>query len=122
MFKKYEFLLDSIGSEDYFSDAGIDIAPSKISQFDNSSWNELESALLVKSEVWRGRRAEPLRDSNDERALGVLLTRLNVGEESVVIHAIESNESVFLAGYILHNAQVLRAVDEGGRPGAERCS
>ena len=113
MFKEYEFLLDSIGSEDYWSDVGINIAASKISQFDNSNWEELEFALLAKSEVWRGRCAESLGDSNDERALRVLLTLLKAGEESVVIHAIESIESVFLAGYILDRAQVIRALDEG---------
>ncbi|MBX7276674.1 MULTISPECIES: HEAT repeat domain-containing protein [unclassified Pseudomonas] len=113
MFKEYEFLLDSIGSEDYWSDVGIDIAASKISQFDNSSWSDLESALLAKSEVWRGRCAESLGDSNDDRALRVLLMLLKAGEESVVIHAIESIESVFLAGYILDRAQVIRALDEG---------
>lgn len=113
MFKEYEFLLDSIGSEDYWSDVGIDIAASKISQFDNLSWNDLESALLAKSEVWRTRCAESLGDSNDERALRVLLTLLKAGEESVVIHAIESIESVFLAGYIHDRSQVIRALDEG---------
>lgn len=113
MFGEYEFLLDSIGSEDYWSDVGIDVAASKISQFNNSSWDELESTLLAKSEVWRGRCAESLGDSNDERALRVLLTLLKAGEESVVIHAIESIESVFLAGYIHDRAQVLRALDEG---------
>lgn len=113
MFKEYEFLLDSIGSEDYWSDVGIDIAASKISQFDNSSWNKLESALLVKSEVWRGRCAESLGYSNDERALRVLLTLLKTADESVVIHAIESIESVFLAGYILDRAQVIRTLGEG---------
>ena len=112
MFGEYEFLLDSIGSEDYWSDVGIDVAASKISQFDNSSWDELESTLLAKSEVWRGRCAESLGDSNDERALRVLLTLLKAGEESVVIHAIESIESVFLAGYILDRAQAIRALDE----------
>ena len=113
MFEEYEFLLDSIGSEDYWSDVGVDTAASKISQFDNSSWNELGSILLAKSEVWRGRCAESLGDSNDEQALRVLLTLLKAGEESVVIHAIESIESVFLAGYILDRAQVIRALDEG---------
>jgi hypothetical protein len=113
VFGEYEFLLDSIGSEDYWSDVGIDVAASKISQFNNSSWDELESTLLAKSEVWRGRCAESLGDSNDERALRVLLTLLKAGEESVVIHAIESIESVFLAGYIHDRAQVLRALDEG---------
>jgi len=113
MFGKYDCFLDSIGSEDYWSDVGINIAASKISQFDNSNWEELESALLAKSEVWRGRCAESLGDSNDERALRVLLTLLKAGEESVVIHAIESIESVFLAGYILDRAQVIRALDEG---------
>lgn len=113
MLKGYEFLLDSINSEDYWSDVGIDIAASKISQFDNSSWNELESTLLGKSEVWRGRCAESLGDSNDERALCVLLTLLKAGEESVVIHVIESIESVFLASYIHDRAQVIRALDEG---------
>ena len=72
MLKNYEFLLDSISSEDYWSDVGIDILASKISQFDNSSWNELESIFLAKSEVWRGRCAESLGDSDDERALRVL--------------------------------------------------
>ena len=43
----------------------------------------------------------------------VLLTLLKAGEESVVIHAIESIESVFFAGYILDRAQVIRALDEG---------
>lgn len=112
MFKEYEFLLDSIGSEDYWSDVGIDIAAYKISQFNNLSWSGLESALLAKSEVWRGRCAESLGDSNDERALRVLLTLLKAGEESVGIHAIESIESVFLAGYILDRAQIIRALDE----------
>ena len=113
MFGEYERLLDSIVSEDYWTDVGVDIAISKISQLDNSSWNELESTLLAKSEVWRGRCAESLSDSNDERALCVLLALLKAGEESVVIHAIESIESVFLAGYILDRAQVIRALDEG---------
>ncbi|UOP10180.1 HEAT repeat domain-containing protein [Pseudomonas palleroniana] len=112
MFKEYEFLLGSIGSEDYWSDVGIDIAASEISQFDNSSWSELESALLTKSEAWRGRCAESLGDSNDDRALYVLLMLLKAGEESVVIHAIESIESVFLAGYISDRAQVIRALDD----------
>ena len=112
MFEEYDFLLKSIGSEDYWSDVGIDIAAAKVSQFDISSWNELESALLAKSEVWRGRCAESLGDSNDERALRVLLALLKAEEESVVIHAIESIESVFLAGYILDRAQVIRALDE----------
>lgn len=44
---------------------------------------------------WRGRCAESLGDSNDERALRVVLTLLKAREESVVIHAIESIESVF---------------------------
>ncbi|TLG88000.1 HEAT repeat domain-containing protein [Pseudomonas edaphica] len=113
MFGKYDCFLGSIGSEDYWSDVGINIAASKISQFDNSNWEELESALRAKSEVWRGRCAESLGDSNDERALRVLVTLLKAGEESVVIHAIESIESVFLAGYILDRAQVIRALDEG---------
>ncbi|MGY2135765.1 HEAT repeat domain-containing protein [Pseudomonas reactans] len=106
-------MLDSIVSEDYWSDLGIDIAAAKVSQFDISSWNELESGLLAKSEVWRGRCAESLGDSNDERALRVLLTLLKAEEESVVIHAIESIESVFLAGYLHDRAQVIRALDEG---------
>ncbi|WLH28344.1 hypothetical protein [Pseudomonas canadensis] len=113
MFEEYDFLLESIGSEDYWSDVGIDIAISNISQLDNSSWNKLESTLLAKSEVWRGRCAESLGDSNDERALRVLLTLLKAREESVVIHAIESIESVFLAGYLHDRAQVIRALDEG---------
>ena len=113
MFEEYDFLLKSIGSEDYWSDVGIDIAAAKVSQFDISSWNELESALLAKSEVWRGRCAESLGDSNDERALRVLLALLKAEEESVVIHAIESIESVFLAGYLHDRAQVIRALDEG---------
>ena len=113
MFEEYDFLLKSIGSEDYWSDVGIDIAISNISQLDNSSWNKLESTLLAKSEVWRGRCAESLGDSNDERALRVLLTLLKAREESVVIHAIESIESVFLAGYLHDRAQVIRALDEG---------
>lgn len=113
MFEEYDFLLESIGSEDYWSDVGIDTAASKISKFDNSSWNELESALLAKSQVWRGRCAESLGDSNDKRALRILLTLLKAEEESVVIHAIESIESVFLAGYIHDRAQVIRALDEG---------
>jgi len=90
MFKEYEFLLDSIGSEDYWSDVGIDVAASKISQFDNSSWDELESTLLAKSEVWRGRCAESLGDSNDERALRVVLTLLKAREESIVIHRFQA--------------------------------
>lgn len=118
MFKEYEFLLDSTGSDDYWSDVGIDIAASKISQFDNSSWNQLESALVAKSEAWRGRCAESLGDSNDERALRVLLTLLKAGDESVVIHAIESIESVFLAGDILDRAQVIRVLDEGSEAGS----
>ncbi|MCM2378183.1 HEAT repeat domain-containing protein [Pseudomonas marginalis] len=113
MFKDYELLLDSIGSEDYWSDVGVDIATSKISQFDSSSWNELASALLEKSEVWRGRCAGSLGDSDDERALRVLLSLLKTEDESVVIHAIESIESVFLAGHILDKAQVIRSLDEG---------
>ncbi|WP_308907787.1 HEAT repeat domain-containing protein [Pseudomonas canadensis] len=113
MFEEYDFLLESIGSEDYWSDVGVDIAISNISQLDNSSWNKLESTLLAKSEVWRGRCAESLGDSNDERALRVLLTLLKAREESVVIHAIESIESVFLAGYLHDRAQVIRALDEG---------
>ena len=54
MFGEYDCLLSSIGSEDYWTDVGIDIAASKISQFDSISWSKLESALVVKSEVWRG--------------------------------------------------------------------
>jgi len=42
-----------------------------------------------------------------------LLALLKAEEESVVIHAIESIESVFLAGYIHDRAQVTRALDEG---------
>ncbi|TFF14538.1 HEAT repeat domain-containing protein [Pseudomonas sp. BCA14] len=112
MFKEYKFLLDSIGSEDYWSDVGIDIAASKVSQFDSSSWNELESAVLAKSDAWRGRCAESLGDSDNEGALRVLLMLLKTGEESVVIHAIESIESVFLAGCISDRVQVIRALDD----------
>ncbi len=112
MFKEYDFLLDSIGSEDYWSDVGIDIAASKVSQFDNLSWDELESVLSVKSGVWRGRCAESLGDSSDERALRILLALLKAEEESVVIHAIESMESIFLAGYIFDRAQVISALND----------
>ena len=113
MFGEYECLLDSIGSEDYWTDVGVDIAASKISQFDNSCWNELESALLAKSQVWRGRCAESLGDSNDERALRVLLALLKTEDEPVVFHVIESIESVLLAGYIHDKSQVIRALDKG---------
>jgi len=41
-----------------------------------------------------------------------VLTLLKAREDSIVIHAIESIESVFLAGYILDRAQVIRALDE----------
>ncbi|MCK1785614.1 HEAT repeat domain-containing protein [Pseudomonas sp. TNT11] len=117
MFKEYEFLLDSIGSEDYWSDVGIDIAASKISQFDSLSWGKLEYALSVKSEMWRGRCAESLGDSNDERALRILLALLKAEEESVVIHAIESIESIFLAGYIFDRSQAILALNEGFKEG-----
>lgn len=117
MFKEYELLLDSIGSEDYWSDVGIDIAASKISQFDSLSWGELEYALSVKSEMWRGRCAESLGDSNDERALRILLALLKAEEESVVIHAIESIESIFLAGYIFDRSQAILALNEGFKEG-----
>ena len=117
MFKEYEFLLDSIGSEDYWSDVGIDIAASTISQFDSLSWGELEYALSVKSEMWRGRCAESLGDSNDERALRILLALLKAEEESVVIHAIESIESIFLAGYIFDRSQAILALNEGFKEG-----
>ncbi|WP_409284089.1 HEAT repeat domain-containing protein [Pseudomonas protegens] len=112
MFKEYDFLLESIGSEDYWSDVGIDIAASKVSQFDSLSWDELESALSVKSGVWRGRCAESLGDSNDERAIRILLALLKAEEESVVIHAIESMESILLAGYIFDRAQVISALND----------
>lgn len=117
MFKEYEFLLDSIGSEDYWSDVGIDIAASKISQFDSLSWGELEYALSVKSGMWRGRCAVSLGDSNDERALRILLALLKAEEESVVIHAIESIESIFLAGYIFDRSQAILALNEGFKEG-----
>lgn len=113
MFKEYDFLLDSIGSEDYWSDVGIDIAASKISQFDSLSWGELESAISVKSEEWRGRCAESLGDSNNERALRILLALLKAKEESVVFHAVESIESIFLAGYIFDRSQVILTLNEG---------
>ncbi|MCL9653943.1 HEAT repeat domain-containing protein [Pseudomonas protegens] len=112
MFKEYDFLLESIGSEDYWSDVGIDIAASKVSQFDSLSWDELESALSMKSGVWRGRCAESLGDSNDERALRILLALLKAEEESVVIHAIESMESIFLAGYMFDIAQVISSLSD----------
>ena len=117
MFKEYEFLLDSIGSEDYWSDVGIDIAASKISQFDSLSWGELEYALSVKSDLWRGRCAESLGHSNDERALRIMLALLKAEEESVVIHAIESIESIFLAGYIFDRSQAILALNEGFKEG-----
>lgn len=113
MFGGYDWLLDSIGSEDYWADVGVDVAASKISQFDSLSWTKLESALVVKSGVWRGRCAESLGDSNDKRALRILLVLLKAEEESVVIHAIESIESIFLAGYIFDRPQAMHALSKG---------
>ncbi|WP_256347188.1 hypothetical protein [Pseudomonas sp. D2002] len=52
MFERYETLLAAISSEDYWSDEGIDIAATHVSQFDSSDWHALESVLLQKSEVW----------------------------------------------------------------------
>lgn len=46
MFGGYERLLDSIGSEDYWTDVGVDIAASKISQFDSSNWKNLNLLFL----------------------------------------------------------------------------
>lgn len=76
------------------------------------SWDELESVLSVKSGVWRGRYAKSLGDSNDERALRILLVLLKAEEESVVVNAIESMESIFLAGYIFYRAQVIFALND----------
>lgn len=112
MFERYETLLATISSEDYWSDEGIDIAAAHVSQFDSSDWYALESVLLLKSEVWRGRCAESLSDSNDDRALRILLTLLKAEEESVVIHAIESIESLMLAGYVFDPQPIVIALSE----------
>lgn len=58
-----------------------------------------------------------LGDSNDERALRILLALLKAEEESVVIHAIESIESIFLAGYIFDRSQAILALNEGFKEG-----
>ncbi len=71
MFERYETLLATVSSEDYWSDEGIAIATAHVSQFDSSDWHALKSVFLLKSEVWRGRCAESLSDSNDDRALRI---------------------------------------------------
>lgn len=113
MFERYETLLATVSSEDYWSDEGIDIAAAHVAQFDSSDWHALESVLLLKSEVWRGRCAESLSDANDDRALRILLKLLKAEEESVVIHAIESIESLMLAGYVFDPQPIVIALSEG---------
>ena len=105
-------MLATVSSEDYWSDEGIAIATARVSQFDSSDWQALESVLSLKSEVWRGRCAESLSDSNDERALRMLLKLLKAEEESVVIHAIESIESLMLAGYVFDPQPIVMALSE----------
>jgi hypothetical protein len=112
MFERYETLLAVISSEDYWSDEGIDIAASHVSQFESSDWRTLESVLLLRSELWRGRCAESLSDSNDDRALRILLTLLKAEDESVVFHAIESIESLILAGYVFDPQPIVMALGE----------
>ncbi|KQM51907.1 MULTISPECIES: hypothetical protein [Pseudomonas] len=112
MFKEYELFLHSCGSEDYWSDEGIDVAGAQVSEFTASDWYELESAIGVKPDVWLGRCAESLTDCNDVHALQILLRLLEAKEESVVIHALESIDALFLAGYIRNVSPVITALNE----------
>lgn len=112
MFKEYELFLDSIGSEDYWSDLGMDISRAKVTEFDNSDWVKLETVLKAKSDDWQVRCAESLSDSNDERAINILLELAKSEDESVTIHAIESIESIFSAGYFFDSARVVHALSD----------
>ncbi|MFL1503849.1 MULTISPECIES: hypothetical protein [unclassified Pseudomonas] len=116
MFETYKTLLTSALSEDYWSDVGIDIASAHVSQFDHSDWRALEAVLLLKPEAWRGRCAESLSDTRDARALRLLLKLLDAKEESVVIHAIESLDALFFAGYIHGARPIVVALGEGFEP------
>ncbi|OPA86450.1 hypothetical protein BFW87_24655 [Pseudomonas fluorescens] len=113
MFNEYELFLDSIGSENYWSDVGMDIARAKVLEFDNSDWIKLESVLNVKPDDWQIRCAESLSDSNDERAINILLKLAKSEDESIIIHAIESIESIFSAGCFFDSARVVLALNEG---------
>jgi hypothetical protein len=112
MFKEYELFLHSCDSEDYWSDEGIDVAGAQVSEFTASDWRELESVIGVKPDVWLGRCTESLTDCNDVRALQILLRLLEAKEESVVIHALESIDVLFLAGYIRNVSLVITALNK----------
>ncbi|NVZ50135.1 HEAT repeat domain-containing protein [Pseudomonas sp. B6002] len=112
MFKEYELFLHSCDSEDYWSDEGIDVAGAQVSEFTASDWCELESAIVVKPDVWLRRCAESLTDCNDVHALQILLRLLEAKEESVVIHALESIDALFLASYIRNVSPVITALNE----------
>lgn len=113
MFEEYEGFLESISSEDYWSDIGVDVACSQVNKFDDFDWCKLKSTLSMKSEEWRGRCAESLSDVNDERALYILLELIRAEDECVAIHAIESINSLFLAGSILDVEDVLNVLADG---------
>ena len=55
-------------------------------------------------------------DTRDARALRLLLKLLEAKEESVVIHAIESLDALFFAGYIHDARPIVVALGEGFEP------
>jgi len=99
MFEKFKNYLLLEFSEDYWSDEGISMAASMISQFTELDWFALFETIEHQSESWMIRCSEALGDRGDKHSLAALLKLIIFGSQNVIIAALDSINSLASQGF-----------------------
>jgi hypothetical protein len=97
-FVKYQSLLNSQCSEDYWSDVGIGDAAALLGTFSDEDWNALESATERLSTAWVVRSAQSMGDKPSPRAMKLLTSLIQRDDLEIVTSALDSINSLLALG------------------------
>lgn len=109
MYEKYDRYLNGDFSDDYWSDVGISEAATVLSSFSDNDWDFLSQQLKVKETLWLQRCAETLSEVDSPHVVGVLMKLIDQSDNSVVIAAADSLNSLVSMGYKIQYAEDLKS-------------
>jgi len=90
--KKYDAMLSGVReSDDYWYDVAMSDAIVILEAFSDEQWDALEELLAVRPPLWQVSCAETLSEvSNQERGFDLLMALMQVGNDDVMVAALDS--------------------------------
>jgi hypothetical protein len=113
-FLKYQSLLNSQCSEDYWSDVGIGEAVVLLGTFSDADWNALELATERQPATWVVRSAQSMGDKPNHHAMQLLTDLIQRKDLEVATAALDSINSLLLLGSdpAPHLSRLRTAIDQ----------